>query len=181
MNPMLRDMLVGPLQLIGRTALVGVLAYVSLVLVLRISGKRTLSKLNAFDLVVTVALGSCLATILLSKDTSLLQGITAYLVLVGMQFMVAWCTSRSKRADRIVSSTPTLVFYAGAPLPEALLEERLTHDAVHSAIRTAGIVDARSVAAVVLESDGTLSVLRGDSSGQTRLRWDKESGIASCA
>lgn len=50
-------MLVGPLQLIGRTALVWLLAYVSLVLVLRISGKRTLSKFNAFDLVATVALG----------------------------------------------------------------------------------------------------------------------------
>jgi uncharacterized membrane protein YcaP (DUF421 family) len=180
MNPMLRDMLVGPLQLIGRTALVGVLAYVSLVLVLRISGKRTLSKLNAFDLVVTVALGSCLATILLSKDTSLLQGITGYLVLVGMQFVVAWSTARSKRAHEAVNSPPTLVFYAGEPLPEALRGERLTDDAVHSAIRTAGIVDARSVAAVVLESNGTLSVLRADSGDQARPPWGKESRIAPC-
>lgn len=179
MNPTLRDMLVGPLQLIGRTALVGVLAYLSLVLVLRISGKRTLSKLNAFDLVVTVALGSCLATILLSKDTSLLQGVMGYLVLVGMQFVVAWSSSRSKRANEVVSSSPTLVFYAGQPLASALRKERLTEDAVHSAIRAAGIADARSVAAVVLESDGRLSVLQGDGTGQVQLRWDEESSIAS--
>lgn len=55
----------------------------------------------------------------------------------------------------------------------------LTEDAVHSAIRTAGIVDARSVAAVVLESDGTLSVLRGNGAGQVQLRWDPESRSAS--
>ena len=48
---------------LGRTLLVGPLAYVALVLLLRISGKRTLTKLNAFDLVVTVALGSTLATV----------------------------------------------------------------------------------------------------------------------
>src|SRR4051794_24742339 len=47
---------------LGRVLLVGPLAYVALVLLLRVSGKRTLTKLNAFDLVVTVSLGSTLAT-----------------------------------------------------------------------------------------------------------------------
>jgi uncharacterized membrane protein YcaP (DUF421 family) len=56
---------------LGRVLVVGPLAYVSLVLFLRVSGKRTLTKLNAFDLVVTSALGSTLATILLSKSVSL--------------------------------------------------------------------------------------------------------------
>lgn len=51
-----------------RTLVVGVLAYISLVLLLRLSGRRTLSKMNAFDLVVTVALGSTFATILLNRD-----------------------------------------------------------------------------------------------------------------
>jgi uncharacterized membrane protein YcaP (DUF421 family) len=62
-----------------RTAVVRVLAYVMLVGVLRVSGKRTLAKMHAFDLVVTVALGSTLATILLSKDVALAEGITALL------------------------------------------------------------------------------------------------------
>jgi uncharacterized membrane protein YcaP (DUF421 family) len=62
---------------IARTAIVGVLAYAALVVLLRISGKRTLAKMNAFDLVVTVALGSTLATILLSKEVSLASGVAA--------------------------------------------------------------------------------------------------------
>lgn len=73
-----------------RTLVVGVLAYVALVLFLRISGKRTLSKLNAFDLVVTVALGSTLATILLNQDIAPAQGALAFLLLIGLQFIVAW-------------------------------------------------------------------------------------------
>ncbi len=58
----------------GRTVVVGVLAYLALVLLLRVSGKRTLSKMNAFDLVVTVALGSTLATVLLSTSVALARG-----------------------------------------------------------------------------------------------------------
>lgn len=52
---------------------IGALAYVALVLALRVTGKRTLSKLNAFDLIVTVALRSTLATVLLSKDVPLAE------------------------------------------------------------------------------------------------------------
>jgi uncharacterized membrane protein YcaP (DUF421 family) len=60
-----------------RTLVVGVLAYVALVVFLRISGKRTLSKMNAFDLIVTVALGSTLATVTLSKEVALADGALA--------------------------------------------------------------------------------------------------------
>ncbi len=69
---------------LGRTAVVGVLAYLALVLLLRVSGKRTLSKMNAFDLVVTVALGSTLATVLLSTDVALATGILAFTLLIGL-------------------------------------------------------------------------------------------------
>lgn len=57
-------------SVLGRTLLIGVLAYVSLVFMLRVSGKRTLAKMNAFDLLVTVAIGSTLATIVLSKSVA---------------------------------------------------------------------------------------------------------------
>jgi uncharacterized membrane protein YcaP (DUF421 family) len=57
-----------------RTFVIGVFAYAFLVFALRASGKHTLSKMNAFDLVVTVALGLSLATVLLSKDVTLAEG-----------------------------------------------------------------------------------------------------------
>jgi uncharacterized membrane protein YcaP (DUF421 family) len=64
-----------------RVVVVGTLAYVALVVLLRASGKRTLAKLNAFDLIVTVALGSTLATVLLSKSVALLEGLVAFILL----------------------------------------------------------------------------------------------------
>lgn len=68
---------------LGRILAVGALACAVLVVFLRISDKRTLTKLNAFDLVVTVALGSTLATILLSKSVSLAEGLLAAVQALG--------------------------------------------------------------------------------------------------
>jgi uncharacterized membrane protein YcaP (DUF421 family) len=166
---MLYDMLIGPVVHLGRTALVGVLAYVTLVFALRVSGKRTLSKLNAFDLVVTVALGSCLATILLSKDTSLLQGAVAYAVLIVMQLVVAWASSRSQRVNELVKSSPALLFYRGEVLQGALRRERLTEEALRAAARASGVARMESVDAIVLESDGSITVLHGGAEQQTAL------------
>ena len=79
---------------LGRVLLVGTLAYVALVLLLRISSKRTLGKLNAFDLVVTVALGSTLATVLLSKSVALAEGVLALGLLILLQYLIAWLSVR---------------------------------------------------------------------------------------
>lgn len=80
---------------LGQVLATSLLVYPTLVLVLRVSGKRTLAKMNAFDLVVTVALGSTLATILLSADVSLAEGLLALVLLVGLQLAVAWVSVRS--------------------------------------------------------------------------------------
>lgn len=67
-----------------RILVVGTLAYLALVMLLRVPGKRTLSKMNAFDFVVTVALGSTLATVLLSETVALVEGVTAFMLLIGL-------------------------------------------------------------------------------------------------
>ena len=80
---------------IARTLLVGTLAYVVLVFMLRVSGKRTLSKMNAFDFIVTIALGSTLATVPLDTGTSLSEGATASTLLIGLQYLVTWSSVRT--------------------------------------------------------------------------------------
>ncbi|MBD0254473.1 MAG: DUF421 domain-containing protein [Cytophagales bacterium] len=144
-----------------RILIVGVLAYGSLVVLLRVSGKRTLAKMNAFDLVVTVALGSTLATILLSKDIALLEGVVAFALLVGLQFVIAWLSCRSKTVESLVKSEPSLLFYHGRFLHRAMQSERVTESEVRAAIRSAGIAGLDEIAAVVLETDGTFSVVKG--------------------
>lgn len=143
-----------------RVAVVGTLAYAALVALLRVSGKRTLSKLNAFDLVVTVALGSTLATVLLSKDVALAEGLLAFALLAGLQWAVATLSLRSPRFDRLVKSEPRLLLHRGRFLEGALRDERVTRDEVLAALRSSGVADAAGVAAVVLETDGSLNVIR---------------------
>lgn len=145
---------------IWRTLLVGTLAYVALVLLLRVSGKRTLSKMNAFDLVVTVALGSTLATVLLSKNVALVEGATAFALLILLQFIVAWASVRSDQVRGWVKAQPTLLFHQGEFLPAALREERVTEAEVRAAVRSHGFVNMSQVGAVVLETDGSFSVLK---------------------
>jgi len=144
---------------IGRAVLSGGMAYIALVLMLRISGKRTLAKLNAFDLVVTVALGSTLATITLSKDVPLATGITALAVLIGMQYAVAWLSVRSRSVRRAVRSEPRLLVSRGRFLDSAMQAERLTEEEVLSALRNEGLSSAAEIDAVILETDGSLSVV----------------------
>jgi len=143
-----------------RVLIVGVLAYASLVAFLRVSGKRTLAKMNAFDLVVTVALGSTLATILLSKDVALAEGLLALVLLIGLQFAVAWLSRRSRRVESLVKSEPSLLLHQGRFLPAAMRRERVTESEVQAAIRSKGIARVEEVAAVVLETDGTFSVIK---------------------
>lgn len=142
-----------------RTFVVGILAYVSLLVILRITGKRTLSKLNAFDFVVTVALGSTLATVLLNKQVALADGAMAFAVLCGLQFVVTWSSVRSKLVRNLVKSEPRLVVHRGQPIDSALRAERLTLDEVQAAARAAQLSAIHQAEAIVLETDGTLSVI----------------------
>ncbi len=151
-----------------RVAVVGALAYGSLVLLLRFSGNRTLSKLNAFDLVVTVALGSTLATVLLSKDVALAEGVLAFALLIGLQFVVTWSSVRSDRVNRLVKSEPQLVLRRGEFLEGSMRRARLRRGEVISKLRAKGITRLEGVEAVVLETDGSLSVLpRSDAPVET--------------
>ena len=142
-----------------RTLIVGVLAYCALVVFLRISGKRTLSKFNAFDLIVTVALGSTLATILLNRNVPLAEGLLAYLLLIGMQFAVTWSSIRFPWIRRMVTGEPTLLLYRGVLMPTALRRTRVTEEEVQAAVRSAGLTVPDQAEAVVLETDGSFSVI----------------------
>lgn len=143
-----------------RVLLVGPLAYAALVILLRASGKRTLAKLNAFDLIVTVALGSTLASVLLSKTVPLAEGVTGMLVLVGLQYVVAWLAVRSKTVSDLVKSEPTLLLRDGDFLESAMQAQRLTQGEVLAALRGAGVDEKAGAAAVILENDGSLSVIK---------------------
>lgn len=143
------------------TVAAAALAYAALVALLRLGGKRTLAKWNAFDLVVTVALGSSLATVVLSGSTPAAQGIVAFVALVALQFAVSWLAVRSRAVERVVKSEPVFLLRDGLPQARAMRRERVTEAELRAAIRSRGIGCVGDVAAVVLETDGSISVIAG--------------------
>jgi uncharacterized membrane protein YcaP (DUF421 family) len=155
---------------IVRTLIVGALAYAFLVVSLRVSGKRTLAKLNAFDLVVTVAFGSTLASILLSEDVALAEGATALILLIALQYGVTTLSVHSRRFARAVRAEPSLLVRDGAPLPDAMRRARVTHEELEAAVRTSGRRALQDVSAVILESDGSFSVIGTGTEGAQPTR-----------
>ena len=159
----MHDVLFNNFQDLLRVLLAGTLAYAGLVVLLRLSGKRTLSKWNAFDLVVTVAFGSTLATILLDKSVSVAEGLVALALLVSLQFVVTWLSVRLTWFQRLVKSQPSLMLRDGELLHENMRKKRVAVEEVEAAIRARGHGSVAEIAAVVLETDGTFSVIKDHS------------------
>jgi uncharacterized membrane protein YcaP (DUF421 family) len=142
-----------------RTCLITVMAYILLILLLRASGKRTLSKMNAFDFIVTIALGSTLATVILNKNVALIDGMLSFSLLIGLQYLITRLSARYKTISSLVKSTPALLVYKGVFLKEIMLKERVDEDEIKAILRSNGLASLQDADAVVLETDGNLTVI----------------------
>lgn len=142
------------------TLLVGTLGYIATIVLLRVSGKRTLSKWNSFDFIVTIAFGSILASLMLSKDTSLVQGVLAIGMLVLFQFIITWISVRSNIFRGWIKAEPTLLLFQGELQKNALRHQRVAEGEVLAALRTNGLGSLSEAEAVILETDGSFSVIK---------------------
>lgn len=142
-----------------RTLIIAVLAYPGMLLMLRISGHRTLAKMNAFDLIVTFALGSTLASVITSQNVALAQGLLAFALLVIMQFIVAWATSRSERLEGVINGEPVLLVYQGRLQLAAMRRARVTELDIMANLRSKQLGGLGDAEAVVLETNGNVSVV----------------------
>ena len=156
----LQEILFGDPAFLARVLIIGICAYVALVVIVRLSGKRTLSSMNAFDFIVNVAIGSILASTIVSRDVSLAEGILALGILVVLQYAVSWFSVRSAKVQKAVKSEPCLIFHAGEFLHGAMQRERITESEIRQALRSEGVASLESVHAIVLETNGNLSVLQ---------------------
>jgi uncharacterized membrane protein YcaP (DUF421 family) len=145
-----------------RVLVIGTLSYAALIALLRVSGKRSLSKMNAFDLVVTVALGSTFATVILNNSIPLAEGVLALALLILLQFVITWLSVRFEPVQNLVKSEPTLLVRNGSYLMEPMRAQRVTKEEVEAALRENGTSDVTKAACVVLETDGSLSVIQSD-------------------
>lgn len=154
-------------ETILRTLTIGIMAYFAIVVIIRISGKRSLTQLNAFDLVVTVALGSILSSIIINKDVTITQGIAAFLVLITLQYIITKLAVHTNLVNKFIKSTPVMLFYNGEFHYDNMKKERVVETEIKQAIRSNGNGGLSDVLAVILETDGSLSVINKQSGDDT--------------
>lgn len=159
---------------IGRTVLLGVLSYAAVVLLLRASGKRTLSKFNMFDFVITIAFGSVLASMLISRTVALAQGAVAFAVLIGLQFVVTYASVRSDRFQSLIKAQPSILYYRGTWYRDRMRKERVSEAELQASARQSGVGGMDQVGALILETDGTISVVPASSLGDEAALPDRD-------
>jgi uncharacterized membrane protein YcaP (DUF421 family) len=153
------DFLFSDWRSVARIAVLAPLLYSLLIFLLRTLGKHSLAKTNAYGLVVTVAIGSAIASSVLTKSVSLFDAILAIGLLLGLQYVLAMISSRTRRGRRLLQEQPTLLLYHGRMLQESMLDQRVSEAEVLAAVRQQGVASVENVGAVVLESDGSFSVI----------------------
>lgn len=144
---------------IGRIVVTALLVYAALILYVRLAGIRSISKMNNFDWVVTVALGSMLGSVILLKDVVLMDGLVAIFMLLGTQYVVVKVSTRFDTFRHAVHAQPVLLLYNGHFLEDVMHRERVMEGEVLSAIRKDGHSDLSKITAVVLEPDASFSVI----------------------
>lgn len=135
------------------------LIYVLIIAVLRSSGKRTLLELTAFDFLVTLTIGSIVATTILSEDTTLADGMTALLTLVLIKFIISKANIHLRFVSKILKSSPTLLYHDGKYLKENMKKVRMTKREIQQEVRLQSGNIIENIDAVILESNGKISTL----------------------
>lgn len=132
--------------------------YIATIIFTRIAGKRSFSKMSSFDFAMTVALGSMIATTVLSKSVSLWEGIVGLGIVYLLQLTVA-ILRRFKIVRGAVDNAPLLLMDKQEILYENLKKARVTEEDLRSKLREANVIRMKEVRAVIFEATGDISVM----------------------
>ncbi|PRY16537.1 uncharacterized protein DUF421 [Pontibacter ummariensis] len=157
-----------------RIVAVGTLTYIGIIILLRASGKRTLLSMNAFDFIITVAMGSAYGRILTAKQVSLAEALVTFCLLVSLQYIVSWLETRSQKFARVVAGQPSLLYYQGQFLEREMKKKRVRKAEMLAAARSKKLENLEQIEAIILETNGSLSVIKksnkkGDSTWKQSL------------
>lgn len=142
-------------------AIRAVFVYLLLLVLIRLSGKRTISEGTPFAFVLALILGDMIDDALWAEVPTA-QFVVAAGTLAVAQLLVSWGASRSEWLDRLVSGEPALVLADGRPRRSGLRGEQMSDKALAFEIREEGIDVGRwaEAQAVYVEASGQVSVVR---------------------
>lgn len=149
----------GGFEPLGRIAIVGTLSYLALILIIRLVGQRPLGRMQTFDLIVAVAIGSTYGRLLTAQEVQFTEAATAFAVLMGVHYAVAWLSYRLPRLADWLETRPVLMYYKGEPQRRAMRRYRMTEADLLTVARRHGLASLAEAEAIVMEGDGSFSVL----------------------
>ena len=136
--------------------------YFCLILFTRIAGLRSFSKLSSYDFAMTIGIGSILASTVLSKSTSLLQGLFAVSMLFILQALVSLVRRKIKPIKALLDNQPIILMANGEYFWDNLKEANLSTSDVQEVLRKNGIKSKSEVFAVIMETTADMSVIKND-------------------
>jgi len=141
-----------------RVALATFLIFAFIIFLTRLVGKRGVAKMNSFDWIVTVALGSIVAAGIVSPD-DFGPALIASFVLVSLQWCLTKLSLKTKWIEKFIKANPTLLMMNGEILQDGQDKTHVTETEILSAARGAGLASLQDVKAMILETDGSFSVI----------------------
>ena len=136
----------------------GLIVYVFLIVLLRVTGKRQVGQLAPFDLVLLLVLSNAVQNAMTGGDNSVLGGLISASVLVLLNYVAGILTYRSKKLESLFEGRPEVLVHNGKVFTDVMEREKLTHHELNAALRSAGCACVEQVHYAILENNGTISV-----------------------
>jgi uncharacterized membrane protein YcaP (DUF421 family) len=137
----------------------GVVVYVFLLALLRITGKRQVGQLAPFDLVLLLVLANAVQNSMNAGDNSLIGGLITAATLIGLNFVVSLITHRYKNMEAIIEGRPQILIHNGKLFGDMMAKAQLTHHELNAALRRSGCSSVAEVHSAILENNGAISVV----------------------
>lgn len=143
-------------------ALSVILIFTLTTIITRLFGLRTFAKMSSIDFASTIAIGSILASVILSKDQSIMEGALIIFLIVMFQATFAYFNRKSKRFRNLSTNVPKVLMWKGTILQDNLAKCNIGESELMAKLREANVHHLDEVQAVVLESTGDISVLHNE-------------------
>lgn len=144
----------------GNLILRAILVYVSVLILLRVSGKRQLAQMGATEFVAILLISNAVQNAMNGGDNSLIGGIILAIVLIAMSAAISFLTYKSEIFSTLFEGTPTLLIHKGKMIRKHMARERLRESELKALLRKQGVHDLNEVESAVLEADGTFSITK---------------------
>jgi len=137
----------------------GMIVYVVLILLLRMTGKRQVGQLAPFDLVLLLVLSNAVQNSMNGGDNSLVGGLVSAATLVALNYGVGYLTFRNRTLERLIEGQPEVLIHNGKLYEHIMIRAQLTHHELNAALRRAGVSSVDQVRSAILENNGSISVI----------------------